>query len=49
VTYAELIDRISEILPGATVGEDLDGQLVIYTDLRLLDDDTLVDMSEHVE
>jgi len=41
VTYAELIDRISEILPGATVGEDFEGQLIIYTDLTLLEDDTL--------
>jgi len=46
VTYAELVNRIAEILPGATFGEDLDGQLVIYTDLMVVDDEVLLEMSE---
>jgi hypothetical protein len=34
MTYADLVNNISLILPNATFGEDNDGQLIIYTDLR---------------
>jgi hypothetical protein len=33
-TYAELVAAIAAILPNASFGEDNDGQLVIYTDLK---------------
>jgi hypothetical protein len=34
MTTDELYRKILEILPNATIDEDLDGQLVIYTDKR---------------
>ena len=33
--YAELCAKVGAILPSATFGEDLQGQLVIYTDFRV--------------
>ena len=32
MTYKELAQAVAKLLPGATLGEDDDGQLVIYTD-----------------
>lgn len=34
-TLGNLNTLILEILPNATLGEDNDGQVIIYTDLRL--------------
>ena len=39
-----LHDQILEILPNATFGEDNDGQLVIYTNLRESANNSLTDM-----
>lgn len=36
--FNEFYSRLLEILPNATVGEDNDGQLVIYTDMRVSED-----------
>jgi hypothetical protein len=33
-TLDELVNWVGDNLPNATIGEDNDGQLVIYTDLR---------------
>lgn len=35
MTYEELYRRISEICPNATMGEDDEGQLIVFTDLKL--------------
>lgn len=34
MTEQELIDRLLTVLPNMTLGEDNDGQLIIYTDMR---------------
>ena len=34
MTFDELFQKICEALPGASFGEDNDGQIVIYTNLR---------------
>ena len=34
MTFDELYTKVLEILPNATFGEDNEGQLIIYTDLR---------------
>jgi len=34
MTFNELYSKVLEILPHATMGEDNDGQLVIYTNLH---------------
>jgi len=34
MTYKEFCDKIHAVLPDATIGEDNDGQLVIYTNLK---------------
>ena len=33
MTYNELVAKIQAVLPEASFGEDLDGQVVIYTNL----------------
>lgn len=35
MTLNELMEKILEILPDAQIGEDFDGELEIYTGLRL--------------
>lgn len=37
--FDELLQDILEIMPNATVGEDQEGQLVIYTNLRIVSSD----------
>ena len=45
--FDELLRDILEILPNATVGEDNEGQLVIYTNLKVVSSDGhLVDMED---
>ena len=34
MTFAEFMNKVQTAFPGATVGEDNDGQLIIYTNLR---------------
>lgn len=43
-TFGELVDVICEILPNATFGDDNDGQLIIYTNLHISNDDSLDNM-----
>ncbi|NBV88196.1 MAG: hypothetical protein EBR88_01580 [Betaproteobacteria bacterium] len=31
----DLINHIRQLAPGASVGEDLEGQLIVYTDFRV--------------
>jgi hypothetical protein len=38
--FNEFMRAILDILPNATVGEDNEGQVVVYTDLRLVGSDT---------
>lgn len=45
MTMNELLSRIQEILPNASVGEDNDGQIVIYTNL-VEANESLVDMGD---
>ena len=33
MTFQELVEAIAKILPNAEVGEDSDGQIVVYTSL----------------
>jgi hypothetical protein len=35
VTFDEFIRKVHTTFPFATVGEDSDGQLIIYTDLQI--------------
>lgn len=37
-TYIELVQVINDILPGAILGEDDEGQIVIYTNLMEIED-----------
>ena len=41
-SYTQLAQMISKILPRASFGEDMDGQLLIYTDMcqTSMDDDS---------
>jgi hypothetical protein len=32
--WTQFVDRVLEIIPEATLGEDEEGQIVIYTNLR---------------
>lgn len=41
-TLDQLMQLLGQVLPGATVDEDLEGQLVIYTDRRVGDEGELV-------
>lgn len=34
MTFDELLAKLLEVCPRGSMGEDLDGQLVFYTDLR---------------
>ena len=41
-TIQDLMNEIGKHLPNATFGEDLDGQLVIYTDMVIDASDNLI-------
>lgn len=44
MTYQQLVRAIAKILPNATLGEDNDGQLIVYTNLSEVEnEDELVD------
>ena len=49
MTLQELSEAIGAFLPNASFGDDLDGQLVIYTNLKFDEDENLVDMDEMEE
>jgi hypothetical protein len=38
VTFNEMVEAVLKIFPGATFGDDFDGQIVIYTDLKFADE-----------
>ena len=43
-TLAGALAKLGGIMPNATVGDDNDGQIVIYTNVRELPDGTLVEL-----
>lgn len=45
MTSNELMNKIREILPNATIGEENDGQIVIYTNLEEINN-RLIDFDE---
>ena len=45
-TYADLAHLVASILPDATIGEDNDGQLVVYTNLTEDPKGNLIDMDD---
>ena len=50
MTHNELYRKVLEIMPGAQMGEDNDGQLVIYTDLcEMPNQEQLFNFGEVVE
>jgi hypothetical protein len=44
MTYDEFYRTILNVLPSAALGEDNDGQLVIYTDMYINDEGKVVPM-----
>lgn len=44
-SFGDLIDLTSRAFPGSVIDEDDDGQLVIYINKRLNNDDTIEDFS----
>ena len=48
MTFNELYAAITKILPNATLGEDLQGQIVVYTNLSERDE-KLVDIDFSLE
>lgn len=49
MTIDELLTRVLAIFPEATIGQDNDGQIVVYTNLEMeedLDGERLVSMGE---
>jgi len=47
MTLTELQDAVEELLPGSSIGSDNDGQLVVYTDLSIDDDDPSGDLIDY--
>lgn len=43
--FSDLYEAIAKILPSASFGEDNEGQILIYTDLALNDNDSIVPLS----
>lgn len=43
MTFDDLMRKVLEILPRATLGEDNDGQIIVYTDLTLDANDKIKD------
>jgi len=46
LTYHDLYAKVLAIFPNAQLGEDRDGQLLIYTDMRVGDHDAIEPMTE---
>lgn len=42
MNFDEFYSRVLEIMPGAEVGEDNEGQLIIYTNFALNENDEVV-------
>ena len=48
--FDDLCSKVLEILPNASLGEDNDGQIVVYTNLTVIEDDgSIQDMDELAE
>ena len=47
MTEQEMLEKVLSIFPNASMGEDNDGQLVIYTDMRIAEDSTIEAMEEN--
>jgi len=47
--FQELIDALNQILPKSQLGEDNDGQIVVYTNLKEQENGELVDMDDDKE
>ena len=47
-TFGDLMRAIMLILPDAELGEDNDGQIVIYTGKKLLKDERIVDFDSEI-
>ena len=45
-TYSELLTALAQYAPNATVGQDNDGQIVIYTNLTDIGDSILTEMED---
>lgn len=45
-TYNQLLTALLEYAPNATVGQDNDGQIVIYTNLTETSDNILTEMGD---
>ena len=45
-TFAELVQAISGILPQASIDADFDGQIVIYTNLKEVEEDRALVLKE---
>ena len=37
--YDEMVKKILEIFPNAEIGEDDEGQMIVYTDLKIKEND----------
>ena len=48
MTLDELRQKIESILPGASLEQDNEGQLVIYTGMKLAEDYSVVPLSDSV-
>ena len=46
-SYAQLVQAITAILPRASFDEDLEGQLIIYTDLAQVSTDDSAPLQDH--
>ena len=44
-----LMNEIRQILPNATIGEDNDGQIVIYTDVMVDSNNNLIPLQENTD
>ena len=49
MTLNDLMDYVGNVLPNATVGQDDDGQVIIYTDKTLNNKEELIPFSDPIE
>ena len=46
MTLQELVNKLREHIPNLQVGEDNDGQIVVYTNKKIVEGETLAEMEE---
>ena len=46
MTFDQLVTAITRVLPECSFGEDLDGQIIVYTNKQLDESDALVELEE---